>query len=475
LLIGIAVLTLIYIYLFSVNTSIRPYYDDMLFSVRGNFLEYIHGRYNWSGRLTSATIYIVGAILSLSFLWLIPVITFLLLGWGTYALSMALMPVSNKNKQDLRLLAVFISLMLPFVIFLVTPSAYSSIYWFAAVPLHSWSYGLLAIMIAKYVRLGRSLSAPARPQRAKEFGVVLVFSLLGEFATLLALGLSALYIACNVGKYRIILKNSWHIGGALIIGLLILLFSPGSLERAKQLNYLAKVPLGEGVSAAYRFMLDYMSGIFSNHKPTFSLLFITAVFIVSLMYTNKPKIGSSVRKDALITFVVGLISLAVIFLNLLLPILSYRSVYTYLPRTFIPNSMALVVIILVLAWFAARLLLRYARDDSSRMFLAGMGTMLLILGVVKYASVYYMQVHDFRAAITDRKAVYDERDAYIKNLPKAKSGKCTLYVPPAPVRGTQEGDDLVLNPKSFLNQGVKRYYRIGCEVVAGDYRANQSK
>jgi len=448
------------LYILSTGYLIRPYNDDLNFAARDNLWESIVFWYNWSGRFTSLTIYILSGAFDLPLLSLVPYVSFVLLGGGLYYLLSSMVCASNGSLKNWQGLVITLSIVFPVLLFFIVPYSYASMFWFAAVPLHSWSYGLSLFFFGYLIRIKIRNRRPSAIHRLLEFFAVLVFAMFGEYATLLAMGglvVMPLLLKADLRKY---VKRIWHMAAALVVGMYALMFAPGVITRNQVLESTPKVGVVDAVQATLIHAHTLLVS-FSNHSKLLLILLLGGM-MVALVWRKATLL--SVKSAAVMAALAMLIASIVVLSDIFLPLYAYRDPTLLLYRAMLPAAMAVIAVTMLLGWIIGNLSLRSSFVRESTTFFGGL-TLGMMLGLALVSVPHYFQVaRDFKAFYANRADIYDRRESYIK-AQSSMPTPCTLYVDDAPLNAPQENSDISVDPQGWQNQSLRGYLKSPCDLV----------
>ncbi len=451
------------IYILSSSFLIRPYSDDVHFASRDDIFESATYWYNWSGRLTSLTIYIVAGALNLPLLWLVPFVSFGLICSGSYYLLKQYLVHVKIAFQYHKLLLLCVSVYVPIVSFFVMPYAYSAMFWFAAAPLHAWAYGLLLFFCGYIIKIACSARENVTSlRRSGEVAAVLIFSMMGEYSTFLALIVFALTFFSRRHQLTHMTKRLWHIGGGLILGLIALVASPGVLNRNQALSGTEKLGIIEALVATVNRFWEF-SVMLVPHGFLIGIVFLSGLLVALMWLKNNPR-ASVPKKLILGTGLVLVAAFAVILSDIFLPLYAYRSEELLLNRALLPSVLAIIMSSLATGFLIGRILITIPRLTGNKQFLSGFIMGVILMTSLYVAPYYARQAREFRAFYSHRAELYDMREEYILKYAQSDA-PCKLYIPGAPLNGSQEPSDVAEEADGWQNIALQRYLHSPCALI----------
>ena len=450
------------LWLSGLGQYIRPFQDDFYYYPpisSQEMFDLLHERFHWTGRFSTTTFHLAIGWLQLH--WIVPLISLILMVLGIFAFSKVLF--SNffvLKPKDVTKFALLSGVGLTVILFLVTPSPYSSIFWLSGAPIHFWSYGLVLLFMAYVLKL---LLTQERSLRWYDYLLMIVVpAIVGMFGEIAMFTLLAFICVVAVAAYMYRSRKVLLIALCSFVGVAVafyeLFFSLGAVIRrgAEQ-----GAPLGEVAAHAPYVIAKNIYALLTSlmNNRILLLVVLLSAFVVGMLYVKRVQ---NYRKTWGYLIGIGLILFGIVCLNFIAVYSSVRFNIAW-SRT---QTFSVLVLISVLTVYGIVLGAMLREKLSSRWIkrvVYSIAAFIVLVMVMNIGFIPYVQT--FASSIQARAETYDEREKYIqliKNNPAHIT--CPIEVPSTYLWGTQETFDLVDDPAHALNQGVKRYYRLPCDV-----------
>jgi hypothetical protein len=450
------------IWLAALGQYVRPFQDDFYYyppSSSKEASDLLHERYHWTGRFSTTTTHL--AVGWSQTHWIVPFISLTVMGVGIFALSYVLMSRFLTVQKKLAIkLALLAGLGLTLIIFLVTPSPYSSIFWLSGAPIHFWSYGLVFIYAAYLLKCLLAKGQKLKPYDYMLFITVPVaVGMFGEMAMFTLLALAAIIlVAAAIYKS----KKFLYMALANIVGVGVafyaLFFSLGAVIRRGAEK---AAPLQEVITHAPYVIAKNFHALLTSLMANKLLLVVTLAggIILGLLYMKKI---DSYRKVWLYVGGISIILLGLVCLNFVAVYSSVRFNVAW-SRTQAFSVIILISCLMVYGVIIGGFLRQKLNQAWTKRILHGMFSLITLIVVMNVAFIPYIQT--FTKSIQTRAVEYDIRERYIEQARDSLRAPCpVLPLKTTYLWGTQETFDLASDPLHALNQGVKRYYNLPCNV-----------
>lgn len=451
----------IIVWLISLGQYIRPFQDDFYYyppQSSQEMSDLLQERYHWTGRLSTTTFHLAIGWSQLH--WIVPLVSFALMIGGIFAFSRVIIGrFFAVSPRSIWKLALLWACALTTVIFLVTPSPYSSIFWLSGAPIHFWSYGLVllysAYLLTRLFAKDQSLkwydypTFIVVPAIIGMFGEIAMFTLLAFAVVILVAG----YLYKSRKFLRMALANFVGLGVAFYA----LFFSLGAIIRRGAEK---TAPLSEVVSHAPYVIAKNIYALLKFLMNNRILLVVVILVAMALGIFYMKHIQNRRR------MFMYLIGFSVVLFGLLC--LNFVAVYSSVrfdiawSRTQAFSVIVLIGILVAYGLVAGGLLKERLRPKVAKRIAYTALSLAAVCVIANAGFIPYVQ--DFATSIQSRATAYDEREAYIKTLKSDTNIVCPIELKSTYLWGTQETFDLVDDPSHALNQGVKRYYRLPCDV-----------
>lgn len=443
-------------YIASLGGFVRPFQDDFYYYPPENakgMSDLLHERFHWTGRFSTTTLHLAIGWAHLH--WVVPLVSFVLLGGGLYAF-LRVLGKRFAGREVSKAIYLFSALLLTTVIFLVTPSPYSSFFWLSAAPIHLWSYGLVFLYSA-YVLHKIFADKPLRfYDYILFFGAPAIIGMLGELAMF---SLAAVVFMIVVAAYLQRSKKLLTIVVANAVGLGIafyaLFFSLGAIIRRGAEK---AAPFSEVLAnAPYVIVKNFYA--LGTTLMTNRLLIVALLLVSIALGLQFMKPFRDYKKVLLIVGGISIVLFGLLCLNFVGVYSSVRFTVAW-SRTQAFSTVVLLTLVFMYGavigvWLRSRLGKRLRKTVYSLFTVAA-------LLVIATNPIGYIQ--QFNDSVTDRAHAFDAREQQISSL-KRDGMVCPLLLPTTNLRGTQEDFDLSQDMSHALNEGVRRYYRLPCNIV----------
>ena len=441
---------------------IRPFQDDFYYyppSSSKEASDLLNERYHWTGRFSSTTMHL--AIGWSQMHWIVPFVSLVVMAVGIFAISHVLMNRFLAIQKKLAVkLSLFLGLGLTLVIFLVTPSPYSSIFWLSGAPIHFWSYGFVFMYVAYLLR-----RLFAKDQKLKVYDYALfvalpaVIGMFGEMAmfTLLMVSVIVLTVGFISRSKKVLymaLANLLGVGVAFYS----LFFSLGAIIRRGAEK---AAPLQEVITHAPYVIAKNFYALLTSLLANKWLLVVTLLggIVLGLLYMKKI---NNYRKVWLYVGGISLLLFCLVCLNFVAVYSSVRFDIAW-SRTQAFSVIVLVSCLTVYGAIIGGFLKQKLTQARKRGTIYALFGIIMLIMAMNIAFVPYIQT--FAKSIQVRAVEYDAREGYIKQIRSNLHAPCPIIsLKTTYLWGTQETFDLVADPAHALNQGVKRYYSLPCNV-----------
>lgn len=454
LLIGvILVCSLGLLYFASLGIFVRPATDDMFYTT----FDGSQPTYNFhflNGRLSAILLY--GLLYELPlFLKIVPLISILILFIGYVIFSNALVKRIFR-KDDVGIITLLFASLGSIVTCMILPGLYVSMFWFAAVPVHTWSFGLILIYLGFIMDHQSTLMRKPWVRFLVYFLFPLSIGSLYEAAAASILIVSI--ITAGLAMYRKIrpLINVALYGTvSSLIGLGILFFSPGAIKRRQWVSKVTDSSGTERINQLPSIIWDNLTDLTPHllqNKIALVIMLIT-VAMVTAKYSN---INFSLRRLLQACVLVATLTLAYIMLNITIIWIGLGEPQPV--RSYFSTSLTLTIFTLLMGIIIGQILLRYSTFIKKFKYFH----ILLILSV---ALLFFGALVPYAADSTHELKIYakewDRRDLQMKTI--VKESHCTVAVEPVPIKGMWVMSN---RPSYWVNDAMARYYKLSCKPKA---------
>lgn len=438
------------LFLVCLGYFVRPGADDLYYTTFDGSEP--HFTYHFlNGRITSIILY--GLLYQVPHsLQLIPLISFSILFVSLFVLIRAIIrPHLPPNQlifstlSSTALLAIATSILLP--------GLYVSLYWFAAIPVHTWSICLSLLYLGLAIEYSRQPNQPLWKLVSIFFVGAIVVGCLGEFAAT-----TLFLVACGFIGRSFIRKHtaSFKIGLILLLSsltsLAVLFFSPGAISRRQRVD-----------SANPQGTLDLIAQlphvIWQNIQLTPRLLdnwhvLIALILVVAILIALSPLTKNISLKTALLTtLVVGAISVAY---ELMCIAVIWIGLHEPQPlRSYFSTTIALILLAATVGVLLGIAIKHRWQPDirlSPRLLSIGASLAVLISG-----AFYVPYLANFGANTIARAQAWDNRSKLIDG--PVRQSLCEIPINPLPIKGmwVESADS-----SYWVNQSLAIYYGLPC-------------
>lgn len=426
---------------------VRPAVDDLYYLSYDNSEPLRTFNLLTNGRITSLMIY--GIFYQIPFfLQLVPLLSVIIIFLGFYIPLRIIFKRYFNSQPKLLLLAIAASTSL--AVCLLTPGLYTSLFWFAAAPVHTWPFSFILLYIGLLLDNQRTKEWSSSIKIITYALIPLGIGLLYETSSILLILISA---ATLVVAYRKKLTHYTRIGWLSLAGSLlslgILFFSPGAIRRRDSVASATDTTLFDRITQLPDVVWHNLTVTYPLLFERYEILIILAagVALVPILFLKKDKAPS--RKAVSLTLLLTVISLLVVLIiNTAIIYLGVESTPPlrayFLPTLVLCVSVAIIGFILGIA---IRQLAVYRQGIA----LGALLTTIIIFISINYAFVPYLK--SFYSTIKIHTIAWDERDEKIKAA--LSEGKCDIQVNNLPIKGI---GDISSDKNHWRNTGISGYY-----------------
>ena len=441
------------LFLAALGVFVKPGADDLYYlPYNGNPAYYTFHFLN--GRITSILLYgllypVPGA------LQIVPALGIaLLLGSFYIFYTAALRPYLRKKiaKEVIFSLSAFSSL----ISILTLPGIYSSFYWFAAAPVHTWSIACALLFLGVTIRLVRSTQL--------RWWHLCLYGLGSVIAGCLAeLGAAALFaIACGTLLLGILRKrrSALIVGLTLLVGaltsLVTLFFSPGAVSRRAHVSDVSNVSLLESLQQLPGALIDNIS-LLPHYVQNPSLLLIGFLVVATLTLAT-PLGNLRLKQRSIVCSALFVVLLSIGYSTMNVTVL-WLGLHENQPvRSYFSTTLTLTLLSVILGMLAG-LSLKQTRHMHKTVFTISASVLILIFGSLNQA--FIPTLTSFSSSITQRYEAWNTREATIETT--LRKDNCKTKIPALPVRGMwTEGED----SSYWVNGSIATYYHLPCSPAA---------